>query len=434
MTGAKIRTRALPVFLAVVAASAVLTAAPPDAQAAGLYSNASIADRALRYVGQWGGEACRAAGKLDNHNTGRTVGGYGAGQCKTFVNCVVWLASGGTQYPAGGYSSGFKAAGGIEVTRGTAVKGDIIQVGESNTASVLHTAIVVQNKGGGVFNVVDSNFGSSVNNEMVKQHDWLPPSNARFWRMGAVTDSGTGGGVQTMTFLGTDQLANGRRIYPNQYLLSYDARWVLALQGDGNLVLYGPGYRPMWSSGTGGRSVDSLVVQGDGNIVLYGTGGQGALWATGTVGVSGAQFKVQDDGNVVVYDGAGTARWSTGAKGSPTGGYSLGTDTLNHEQWLRPNRFLRSGDGRYVLYMQGDGNLVLWSPGGRIQWASGARTNLSGALQQSDGNLVVYASPLWASNHTSSGTFQLRLQNDGNAVVYYSTGVALWSTGTAGRI
>jgi hypothetical protein len=65
----------------------------------------------------------------------------------------------------------------------------------------------------------------------------------------------------------------------------------------------------------------------------------------------------------------------------------------------------------------------------------GGRTNVSGALQQGDGNLVVYASPIWASNALGSGSFQLKLQNDGNLVVdNLTTGAALWSTGTAGRI
>jgi hypothetical protein len=175
--------------LAVTAAFVALTAG--RAQAAGSYDNAAIADRALQYVGRWGGEACRDAGKLDNGNTGRTVGGYGAGQCKTFVNCVVWLASGHQQYPGGGYSSAFKAAGGAEVTRAGATKGDIIQVGES-PGEYLHTAIVVRNKGDGIYSVVDANRpdpGEPVrpDDEKVRLHDWAPPVNARLWRMGTIS-------------------------------------------------------------------------------------------------------------------------------------------------------------------------------------------------------------------------------------------------------
>jgi hypothetical protein len=141
------------------------------AHAAGTYDNATIADRALQYVGQWGGNACADAHKP------------GGGQCKQFVNCIVWMASNGAQWPAPGYNSGFQNAGGIEVTGASAVKGDIIQVGDS---SPLHTAIVVLNLGGGNYDVVDSNFGTPTNNEIVHHHTWTPPSNARFWRMGTV--------------------------------------------------------------------------------------------------------------------------------------------------------------------------------------------------------------------------------------------------------
>lgn len=248
---------------------------------------------------------------------------------------------------------------------------------------------------------------------------------------------GSGGGVQGMTYLGRDNLTHGMRMYPNQYILSTDARWVLTLQGDGNLVLYGPGYIPEWSSGTGGRSVDSLLVQDDGNVVIYGTGSQGALWSTGTVGTQSPSFKVQEDGNVVVYDGGAVAHWSIGARGTPTGGVYVGSDNRGPDNpWLLANQYLKSADGRYVVYMQGDGNLVLWSPGGRIQWASGGgRTNLSGAIQQGDGNLVIYATPIWASNATGSGTFDLKIQNDGNLVTYNTdTGGAIWATHTDGKL
>lgn len=49
---------------------------------------------------------------------------------------------------------------------------------------------------------------------------------------------------------------------------------------------------------------------------------------------------------------------------------------------------------------------------------------------------MIYAhGAIWSSNVTGSGTFQLKVQNEGNVVVYNAgSGVALWATGTAGRI
>lgn len=91
------------------------------------------------------------------------------------------MVSGGTQWPAPGYHDGFQRAGGIEVAATSATKGDVIQVGNADTDSPLHTAIIVQNLGSGRFNVIDSNFNW---NETVTQHDWTPPAGAKFWRMG----------------------------------------------------------------------------------------------------------------------------------------------------------------------------------------------------------------------------------------------------------
>lgn len=249
---------------------------------------------------------------------------------------------------------------------------------------------------------------------------------------------GSGGGVQGMRFLGTDHLTTDMKMYPNQYILSDDARWVLALQGDGNLVLYGPGYTAQWSSGTAGKAVSYLIVQEDGNVVLYGPPGQGALWATGTVGVKGPSFKVQDDGNLVVYNQNAVARWAIGARGTTTGGTYIGTDHRNSDQWLRTNQYLKSQDGRYVVYMQQDGNLVLWSPGGRLLWTSGSdgHSGVVGLLEQDDGNLVIYGNgPIWATNVLGTGTFKVIIQDDGNLVVYnVNTGAPLWASNTAGQI
>lgn len=139
-----------------------------NAGAVGHYQNSELADYALRFVNQWGGNACHGTGKSAN------------GQCKTFVNCIVYAVSGRTQWPAPGYNSGFKAAGGQEVGRNNTVRGDIIQVGDGGGGQ-LHTAIILWRHADGAFEVVDSNWEW---NERVKQHKYTPPANARFWRMG----------------------------------------------------------------------------------------------------------------------------------------------------------------------------------------------------------------------------------------------------------
>ncbi len=138
------------------------------AHAVGHYQNSELADHAQRFVNQWGGNAC--------HGTGKSA----SGQCKGFVNCIVYAVSGRSQWPAPGYNSGFQAAGGQEVGRNNTIRGDIIQVGDGG-GGTLHTAIILWRHADGAFEVVDSNWSF---NEKVQRHKYAPPANARFWRMG----------------------------------------------------------------------------------------------------------------------------------------------------------------------------------------------------------------------------------------------------------
>ena len=59
-----------------------------------------------------------------------------------------------------------------------------------------------------------------------------------------------------------------------------------------------------------------LTMQGDGNLVLTQIG-RGVLWHTGTHGHPGAVLWQQGDGNLVIYDASGRALWSSGTQGHP---------------------------------------------------------------------------------------------------------------------
>lgn len=147
----------------------ILYLTPHVSAAQGNYKTAELAAHALTFVGKHGSQACAYAGKT------------GGGQCKQFVNCIVFAVSGQQQWPVGGYHSGFEKAGGVQVSRGAAERGDIIQVGNSDSDYPLHTAIVLSNHGNGIFTVVDSNYNYD---EIVRTHDYTPAANAKFWRMG----------------------------------------------------------------------------------------------------------------------------------------------------------------------------------------------------------------------------------------------------------
>lgn len=98
-------------------------------------------------------------------------------------------------------------------------------------------------------------------------------------------------------------------IYPGGCLVSPNGSYTLIMQGDGNLVAYrsnalGNPNAAVWQSGTSGIQNLRLAVQEDGNLVLY-DNHNSAIWNAGSAGQKGRYFLViQDDGNVVIYRGA----------------------------------------------------------------------------------------------------------------------------------
>jgi hypothetical protein len=111
-----------------------------------------------------------------------------------------------------------------------------------------------------------------------------------------------------------------------------------------------------------------------------------------------------------------------------------GPVTLGSGQSLFAGQSVHSGDGRFTLVYQGDGNLVLYRWDGVPLWSSGTPGTSPGeAAMQGDGNLVVYdggGTPLWSSGTAGQNGAYLSLQDDGNMVIYSAGGVPLWSTGT----
>lgn len=93
------------------------------------------------------------------------------------------------------------------------------------------------------------------------------------------------------------------------------------------------------------------------------------------------------------------------------------------------NQSISSGNGRYRLVQQSDGNLVFYRSDGAVRFATYQYGNY--AVMQHDGNFVQYNSshqPVFATHTNSPGAF-LRVQDDGNLVVYSAGGVPLWNIG-----
>ncbi|MBW8684763.1 M57 family metalloprotease [Chitinophaga rhizophila] len=112
-----------------------------------------------------------------------------------------------------------------------------------------------------------------------------------------------------------------------------------------------------------------------------------------------------------------------------------GTNNLQPGQQLAQGELLRSVDGRFVLVMQTDGNLVLYYYNVAL-WSSstGGNPAINRAIMQGDGNFVLYDTnnaPRWSSGTASFPGGVLVLQDDGNAVIYQN-GAARWSSSTGG--
>ncbi|WP_430791937.1 RICIN domain-containing protein [Actinoplanes sp. G11-F43] len=101
------------------------------------------------------------------------------------------------------------------------------------------------------------------------------------------------------------------------------------------------------------------------------------------------------------------------------------------DQELSDAKFLLSHNG-YMTRLQGDGNLVL-TKGGQPLWSTRVTTGVR-LVNQSDGNLVLRKADgvaVWASNTYGKGPSTLKMQPDGNLVLYRnSDNVATWSTAT----
>jgi hypothetical protein len=137
---------------------------------------------------------------------------------------------------------------------------------------------------------------------------------------------------------------------------------------------------------------------------------------------------------VAAYDAAGNL--STPATLTVSTAACPPSDRMSHEESLlaASSQYLQSPDGRFRFVMQADGNIVLYGPSGAL-WSSGTLGTKARELRmQNDGNLVLYdqtSKGVWSSNTSHHYNAFLVVQNDGNVVIYEG-GTALWSTGTAG--
>jgi hypothetical protein len=222
----------------------------------------------------------------------------------------------------------------------------------------------------------------------------------------------------------SDTLLSGGTLTAGQTLTSADGHFELAMQSDGNLVLFvinaGASPRAVWSTGTSGDIGDHAVLQSNGNLVLLDANGQ-TIWSDNKAAAGCVNLKVQGDGNLVLYTAA-SAYWATG-----TIDY-----TLRSGERLMPGQAIYAHGEHYELAMQTDGNLVLYGPKGAL-WSTGTYGHPGDyAIMRTNGDLVVVNPPAtkddWLS-HTFDKGSRLDVLSDGNLVIY-SGSTDVWDTKT----
>jgi hypothetical protein len=260
-------------------------------------------------------------------------------------------------------------------------------------------------------------------------------------------------------------------------LQSTDGAYFVALQSDGDLRLFDGRTNDMkWSSGTGdggNNAPYTAVYQSDNNFVIYNS--SKPSWSTVTWNSSPDQLgemklTMQTDGDLVITNSTSQNNpvWHTNTAAPkppqpvlvpalPTpvvsvppppaykscagldASYSYLGDTIPPGTSLNQCMGIRSPNGRFILVMQSDGNLVLYDTSTRQPlWASNTYDSGSSppysAEFQNDYNFVVYKGsehkPTWASQTYNKLSDRLVMQNDGNVVIYRGN-TAIWATNTA---
>jgi hypothetical protein len=89
----------------------------------------------------------------------------------------------------------------------------------------------------------------------------------------------------------------------------------LTMQMDGNFALYDENGHPRWANNEVGGGTRWTTFQKDGNLVEYlGNPYLTFVWASNTCCHSDYFLAVQEDGNVVIYDGGWHAHWATNTR------------------------------------------------------------------------------------------------------------------------
>ncbi|CAL9381184.1 hypothetical protein SUDANB95_01060 [Actinosynnema sp. ALI-1.44] len=204
-----------------------------------------------------------------------------------------------------------------------------------------------------------------------------------------------------------DRIVRGESLLRGQQKTSANGQNRLALQNDGNLVLYGASNQVLWHSHTWSSDVVRAELQFDGNFVLYNAAGA-PRWYSATGGTAADQVVVGDDGNLTIRN-ASQSFWTYRDK------------VIRNENLYRGQQ-KTSPNGQFRLVLQNDGNLVFYNAANQALWHTFTYgTGVVRATLQSNGDFVLYDSAgnaRWRTNTAGTPSDRMVVQDDGNLVLY----------------
>ncbi|MGO9583351.1 MAG: L,D-transpeptidase family protein [Acidimicrobiales bacterium] len=236
-------------------------------------------------------------------------------------------------------------------------------------------------------------------------------------------------------------MAAGTELHDGQSLVSPNNKFMLEMQRDGNLVLFGDGL-VLWDSGTIGDAPDFVAMQSDGNFVIY--QGQRALWSSGSNQSDFGDYvlTVQDDGNVVIYSPTHQPIWDTNSQagaGLQDGDSSWGVRALQVRlaslgYWLGPaDGYFGDSTQQAVWALQKaaglprsgviDGQTALAIANGVVPTPRPASGNLVEVDLQDDLVMVIQNGKLAYTLNTSTGGGYTYSDKNGTSVAITPTGV-----------
>jgi len=195
------------------------------------------------------------------------------------------------------------------------------------------------------------------------------------------------------------------------------------------------------------KTMTTLKFQLDGNLVLYGSD-NAVLWSANCSGKGGKTLMLDEDGrDLKIYDVNNKVIWSLISglsiiQAQPTKTSNSAPVRTTWTYSTTDQTLLTSTNGNYILVYKADGNLAL-NKNSTYYW----RTNILGSKQNAafkfeyDGNLNLYFTynertsntSAWSANCSGKGGKTLKLEDDGNLVVYDAANKAIWSSGTNGK-